>query len=362
MVNRWLIFILLLCFSIRGATQVSMAIQVPPSGIMQKSQLWNLVAVSAESAPVLVYLRLTLLSTKDNTPLMTATTKDFLLSKGAKHIGKEEVAPVQYNYSSAAFNADLDPNGLLPAGNYLACYTLIPVQGKGGGLAEECIPVEVAPLSPPQLNMPLDKDTITTGYPQFSWLPPMPLNMFNDLAYDLLVTEVFPGQSASESIQNNIPVYSEGNLRTMVNMFPASNKALDTSKWYAWRIVANNNHQLVAQSDIWMFRVAGPQVPANAITAKSFMLVRPVGEAGGINYVNSDSVGIKFYSFNGPYNTSVRITRTNGTLVREMTAAVAYGDNYFRYPLGSAFEKGTVYRIEVIDSELKSYTALFSIL
>lgn len=359
---RWL-FLLFVLLSSAVQAQVSMAVQVPPTGVLQKNQLWNLVLVSTADQPVTAFLRLTLLSTKDNTPLMTAETKDFLLTKGAKQISSNEVSPVQYNYLSAAFNADRNPNGMLPVGNYLACYTVLKAEGEiVVELAEECIPVEVEPLSPPLLNTPFDRDTVPTPYPQFTWLPPTPLSLFNDLSYDMLVTEVLPGQSPLESIQQNIPVYNVGNLRTMVNLYPASNKALDTAKWYAWRIIAKNNNQLVAQSEVWLFRVAGLPLPAQSVTGQNYLLLQRTEDAGGVSFINRDSLGVKYYSFDSVHQATLRITKPDGTVVREIVTKVLSGNNYFRYPLGRSFEKGIVYRVEMVDTDLKKHSALFSIL
>jgi hypothetical protein len=363
MYSKWVFLLFLLCLASVGRAQVSLAVQVPPTGVLQKSQLWNLVLVSTADQPVTAYVKLTLLSTKDNTPLMTAITKDFLLTKGAKQLSNNEVSPVQYNYFSAAFNADRNPNGLLPVGNYLACYTVLKSDGELSiEMAEECIPVEVEPLSPPLLNTPFDRDTVANGYPQFTWLPPTPLGLFNDLSYDMLITEVMANQSATESIQQNIPVYSAGNLRTLVNLYPASNKALDTAKWYAWRVIAKNNNQLVAQSEVWVFRVASLQPPAVDLLSKNYLLLQRQEEAGGVSQIKGDSLGIKYYSFEKQRQALVRITKADGTVIKEVNQQVGYGDNFFRYPLGNAFEKGQMYRIEITDSDRKRYTASFSIL
>src|SRR5436190_811787 len=80
------------------------------------------------------------------------------------------------------------------AGRYQACYTVVNAQKGELTLVENCITVNVDPLSPPLLNTPADEDKLLTAYPQFTWLPPTPIGLFNDLGYAMVLVEVFPGQ------------------------------------------------------------------------------------------------------------------------------------------------------------------------
>lgn len=238
------------------AQQVNMTIQVPPTGVMLKNQLWNLLLVNSGNAPVTVFVGLSLLSTADNQPVMTAVTKPILLPKGAKQLTASDVAPVNYTYLSSAFNADMNPNGLLPVGNYVACFTVyMQVYELRTTLAEDCVPVEVQPLNPPQLNTPADESVLDMQYPQFTWLPPMPLQLFNNLQYDFILVAQQPGQSAVQAIQQNIPVFNTHTSSASFLNYPSSNAALDTGVHYAWCVVAKNNNQFVAQSEVWTFKI-----------------------------------------------------------------------------------------------------------
>ena len=143
-----------------------------------------------------VSIALTMLGARDNQPVMTALSRPIMLSKGTNLISIKDASPIQYDYLSPVFNVDRDPNGFLPVGNYKVCYTVLQGGGHGEGpFVEDCLPVEVQPLSPPQLNTPADTSTLEITYPQFSWLPAMPVSLFSNLSYDMLLVEVLPAAS-----------------------------------------------------------------------------------------------------------------------------------------------------------------------
>ncbi len=361
MYKRYTLLLSLLCVAALCRAQVTLSVQVPPTGVMQKAQLWNLVLVNTADAPVDVNIQLVLL-TNDNKPVLSATTRRITLNKGVKQIGVSDVAPVQYDYLSSVYNVDRNPDGFLPIGNFQACFTINKlVSDTRTELAEECVPVEVTPLSPPQLNTPFDRDTLSIAYPSFTWLPPTPLPLFSDLSYDLVLVEMQPGQSAEQAIQQNIPLYTAGNVDNLSLLYPTSNKALDTARWYAWRIVAKNNHQLVAQSEVWTFTVRGPQTAAVTPVTTNYILLRKGQQASGINTVSNRLLGLKYYSFDAPHEGLVRILNSDGTVVQEIKQHLVYGDNFLSYKLGGAYAKNKVYRAEIIDLQNGRYTVLFQL-
>ncbi|MDI9363593.1 MAG: hypothetical protein QM541_01485 [Flavobacterium sp.] len=340
-----------------------MAVQVPPTGVMQKNQLWNLVLVSTSNNPIIVRIKITLLSTNDNSPVMSAVSRTFSLTKGAKQIGSNDVMPIQYNYLSAIFNVDRNPNGFLPIGNYLACYTVTKIIGDAvSELSEECLPVEVAPLSPPLLNTPFDKDTLTTSYPIFTWLPPAPLNLFSDLSYDMSLVEVQPGQAATQAIQQNIPIYTTNRLTTPTNAYPASNKALDTSKLYAWRIAANNNGQLVAQSDVWTFRLKNHDTELNKISSNNtYALLRD--DYTGTYSVSNRLLYVKYESLNNTSSHKLQFTDAeNNSNIQQEERMINQGENYLTFKLSNTFKEGKTYVLTILDSNNKQHFLRFSLI
>lgn len=250
----WLILLLL---SFRAGAQVSMTALVPPAGVIQKAQLWNILLISASDAPVKVRVALRLMDSKTNEPILTGITRVIMLQKGAKQLQADDVMPVQYEYLSPA--ADRSVNGLLFAGNYIACYTVLIDDNKTAeGQREDCIPFTIEPVSPPLLNQPAQGSVLESRLPQFTWLPPAPLNLFHDLNYDMAVMEVRANQSPEEAVQQNIPVFRTTRLKEMFINYPSSAVALDTGKLYAWSVTARNGSLFAAQTEVWTFRIGNP--------------------------------------------------------------------------------------------------------
>ena len=294
--------------------QVTMVLQVPPTGVMMKSQLWNMALVSTGTVATSVTIQLTLIDAKDNQPLMTAQTGPLLLNKGANAITANVVGPVQYNYLSSVFNVDRNPNGFLPVGDYKACYSVIARLHGSAPLAEDCIPVEVRPLSPPQLNTPADTSVLQTAYPQFTWLPPAPANLFSNLEYEMLIVKVLPGQGPYEAIQQNVPMYNIGNYRDAVEQYPASNAPLDTATTYAWRVIAFNEGQFIDQSEVWTFKIASKNPPVVlAPPDGNYIPLRKSNEApAGVYTVTGTVIGIKYYSYEKDHAATVSFYDADG--------------------------------------------------
>lgn len=252
------LYLVLSVLALRAVAQVSMTVQLPPAGVLQKAQLWNIVLVSASNNPENVRITLRLMDAQTNQPVLTGITRIITLNKGAKQLRAADVMPVQYEYLNATI--DRSVNGLLSAGNYIACYSLMVIADKMGNQpGEDCIPFVIEPVSPPLLNTPANKSMLESRLPQFTWLPPAPVNLFTDLNYEMVLTELHPGQSPEEAIQQNIPVYRAPRLKNMFVNYPAGAVALDTAKQYAWTVTARNGSLYAAQTEVWTFRVKGVQ-------------------------------------------------------------------------------------------------------
>ena len=340
--------------------QVNITMQVPPTGIMQKSQLWNFLLVHTGEMPMNVSVQLSLSPVNDNTPVLTASTRVFTLTKGARLISSKDAAPVRYNYLSSAVS-DRSPDGFLPIGNYMACYVVYSHKGEIQiEIAEDCVPIEIAPIAPPLLNMPEDNAVIETQYPQFNWLPPSPIQLFSDLSYDVVVVEILPGQSANDAIQQNMPAYQLGNHRAIFSNYPSSFHPLDTSKMYAWRVVAKNNGQFAAQSETWTFKVA-PEKRSIPVPRNGNYILLGNSRMSGVNNIPDNVLGLKYYSFDKTHDGIIRFYDPEGKMVKEITHQLVYGDNYLAFRLTGAFEAKKIYLVEVADSRNVKHTALFRI-
>ncbi len=355
------IFLLITTVTANIFAQVTISLQVPPTGVMQKSQLWNMVLVNTSETPLRLYVGLSLLSAKDNRPVMTATTRAFILAKGAKQLSLSEISPIQYNFLSSVFDVDRSPDGLLPIGNYKACYTVYRTEKtEQTPLAEDCLPVEVQPLSPPLLNTPADADTISTPYPQFTWLPAIPVNLFSNLNYDLILVEVLPGQTKGEAIQKNLPLFNMGYCKTPFNNYPASNKSLDTGRLYAWKIIAKNEDDFVAESETWTFRIKPVNKVLVPVPTESYAVLD--NELEGVYQVKGERLLVKYYSFEKSDTSNIFFVDQAGQIIYQQKQILVTGDNYMSFSIGKRFEPGKQYQLLLIGLDNKKHVLNFTIL
>lgn len=238
-----------------GDAQVQLTPQVPPQGLTVKNQLWNVSVVNTSGHDITAKLQLIMTDQSNKQQVFTAVTRNFNLPKGIKQLKTADILPIDYTVANTLYNIDINPNGFLPVGNFVFCYAIILQDGSKEMVGEECVEAQVEALAPPMLISPSDNDQLEIPSPLFVWSPPAPGNMFTNLQYELRVTEVLGTQTAGDAIQQNIPLLLQQNIFTTNFQYPLSLPKLDTSKLYAWQIVAKNNTTPVGTSEAWLFRL-----------------------------------------------------------------------------------------------------------
>lgn len=251
-------FLLMVIYFV-GNAQVVMNLQLPPAGLTAKEQLWNLSLVNSGQNPLRIQLEMQLNDASGNQRVLTAVTREIVLEKGVRQIRYADIQPITYNVVNPSYSVDASPSGLLPIGVFNICYTVYSSDAHGERMSDECETVEVEPVSPPSLLIPEDQEETEITRPQFSRIPPAPVQLFSRLSYDVVVVEVLPTQSPTDAIARNIPVLLLSDVRINNAAYPSAVKELDTARTYAWRIKANSNGMPVANSETWTFRVIAPQ-------------------------------------------------------------------------------------------------------
>ena len=362
MYKKKLFLCLLVLVSFASRAQISMTLQIPPVGVLVKNQLWNMLLVNTGRSGVSVRISMVLLDSKTNQPVLTGTTLPLILGKGARQIQAKDLGPIEYTYNGPVIPADRDANGMLPVGNYQACYTVFSGI-KDGPVAENCIQLAVDPLSPPLLNTPPDEGSSYTASPQFTWLPPTPIGVFSDLSYDLVLVEVLPGQGKADAIEQNIPVYTGGFIKNLYLNYPSSYRNLDTAKLYAWRIVAMNNNQPAAMSDIWTFRVVTPPKPSLNIEHTAYLDLK----RGLDPSVASANGSLKFTYENVPADTVVHfmissIQEPGNPIVQKGELPLERGRNLLEIPLpvSSGYKQNKIYLFQFMNSRNETWTLKFT--
>lgn len=340
--------------SLCAEAQVTVNVQLPGGGMVQKDQLWNLVVVNNNNTTIEVVVSLDIQDAVTGQTVLSAVGRGFMLGKGVKVINIRDVQPVQYNYIATELNGTY-----IPLGNYIACYRVSKKDIRPETAADECVRLNIVPLSPPLLNTPADRSVSETSYPQFSWSPPAPMDMFSNLNYDLVVAEIQDGQSAAEAVLYNTPVYTTTNVKTAFASYPSGFSKLKSGQQYAWQVTARNGLNYSAQTEVWSFAVKQQDsVKADASSSEYVLLGN--GQSG-ISYITGNVLKLKFYSFEKKYKGVLRITDDKGKLITLTKEEIVYGDNFITLKLNNKFEKEIIYKIQITDTQKGMYSSRFII-
>lgn len=251
------LLIIVTVFATYAKAQVLVNIQVPSTGIMQKSQLWNLSLTNTSAVPLSIHIELMMIERSNSQQVLSASTPVIVLPVGFTQITNSILQPIQYNLLSSAYVMDANPAGLLPIGDFEVCYNILNHYSDAvDRIAEQCQDILIEPIAPPLLMLPSDQSTADQKNPLFTWLAPMPSFLFTQLKYDLDIVEVMSFQTATDAMQQNIPILQQKGIAGTSLLYPAGNAyQLQPQKQYAWRIIARNNEALVSQSEVWSFKV-----------------------------------------------------------------------------------------------------------
>lgn len=193
--------------------------------------------------------------------VVTSKSTQFTLSSGVVNYNKFSMGPLtplQNTLSMQPKYSTIAQNGILPAGNYHASYTL-------GGYNQQNIYMvfpstdvsfTVEMLFPPSLLTPFDNDTIDTRNPIFAWAPAFTNGQ--RISYDIEVAEQLPGQSPEQSLNANPAYYRQENLLTTSVTYPYAAKQLKTNQWYAWRVIAKIGDIPASRTESWRFIIKEP--------------------------------------------------------------------------------------------------------
>jgi hypothetical protein len=351
------VVIILLFINYWSIAQVTMQPLLPQVGLFQKSQLWNILAINNTPTPLQCYLVLSLQDRQSGTEVMSATSSTFTIEKGSKELNTASLTPIQYTYFS--FLGD-KINDFLPVGNYMACYTLTGVGHESGQLSEECVPFDVEPLSPPSLIIPSDSSVLQVQPTQFTWQPPAPLTMFQQLHYELLIAEIMPGQKPEEAIELNAPFYVDLNVTGSVMNYTGTYPSFEQGKWYAWEVVAQDGQNYAAKTQVWDFMINRNSIQVQIPTIMPYATLKRNLEAGAVtckgdlrvkydNEINDKTVTYKINALNNADNKVAK----SGTL------QLKPGENFIDIPLQNNLNFNKTYLFQLINSRSENWNVKF---
>jgi hypothetical protein len=214
------------------------------------------------------------------------------------------------------------------------------------------------------LISPADSEKVELPRPVFTWTPPMPGSLFGHLFYDWELVEVQGLQTGPEAIQQNVPVLYRGNIQGTSFPYPMSAPTLDSTKIYAWRIVAKNNGEPVATSEVWNFTLR--RTPAETSTPNAagygrlslenndaFVICHGQLSYAFLNEKNVHSAAIAVFDITGGSHKPVRLDID--------TCALHFGNNLNRLDLRSTagMTNGHFYQFELTDADNRRWYLKF---
>jgi hypothetical protein len=344
--------------------QVTINLQLPPVGIVQKSQLWNLSLINTGSSAVVVKLNMVMIDVATGQSVLSASTNTINLPQGSRLLQYIELLPITYTVLNSNYNVNPASNGFLPVGNFNVCYQVMK-QGVESfqAVSEECVSIEIEPLSPPYLTLPADESEIEQERPFFSWLPPNPVSLFNNLSYSFRLVEVLPNQRSSEAVQQNIPLVFRQFVTGNTFNYPNANPKLDTAKTYAWQVTANNNNLHIANSEIWTFKIKpnsldnvkpladAPFYKLKMDVGTSYFICNGALRYEYINDLNDKQVTVQIYDISN---------RSKKQLIKEYAENLKDGQNLVIVDLKEdGLKKGHIYLMELINTHNEAWTCSF---
>lgn len=341
-------FLPIVCFS-----QVNISMQPPNGSLVQKDQLWNLVVVNTDATRSVI-IRLAVRDALTGELLLSATTTEFNLVKGMNSVSGNRLQPIMYNSTSSFDKA------YLPLGSYIACYQVSGADKDiGKPLGEECVKLDITPLSPPLLVLPENDSKISSRLPQLIWVSPTPVNLFQQLNYDLILTEVLSGQKPAEAIQQNIPVYVQHGITNQFLNYPSSATKLDSGKLYAWQITANDGLRYVAKSETWAFSVSSSDSSRSITQFAEYIELNNSNST--IYNVRGEELRLKYFSFDPEYTSNIQVSERRGKVLYTRKLKIKPGENFITVSLPRNIKGNTVYTLKLTAAHNKISKLFFTL-
>jgi len=341
--------------------QIVITPQLPPAGLIQKSQLWNIILINNSGYAQQAQIQMSLTDRTTGQKLMVGSSRSVLIPKGATPFREADLGPIQYNYSAGYASIDRNLGNLLQAGGYIVCYTVLSNKGEAVSISEDCVSMDIEPLMPAQLLSPADTSVIETNYPAFNWIPPAPVNMFSDLTYEMILVEVKKDQNPYDAVQRNAPVFWQQYLTNPFLVYPSSINALKPGKKYAWQIVVNNNKTYVQKTQAWSFSIKNDST-AIVIDANVFPQLNKGFTAysyickGNMNFEYNNETGDSLVTIN-----MYDLQNNPKTKIESRRIAMKAGQNFIDFKLETTglYKDMHLYLLEIANSRNEFWNLKF---
>ncbi len=177
--------------------------------------------------------------------LVVETNKDVAiqtLSFGTETFLAEDIIPYSaLEFRKSSFEKQIVQTGMLPAGIYDFCVSIIDLDGRPISNPEKiCQPMVITAYQMPELLTPLNAEEIEAQLIPtviFRWTPLTPMPPADEgVKYIIAVTPVEDGQSPTQAFHVNYPIIEEEVITGTQFMWPSSIDAPEEITQYVWSI------------------------------------------------------------------------------------------------------------------------------
>jgi hypothetical protein len=179
-------------------------------------------------------------------------TAEFSVLPGSNPIPVSATRAASVNFASNRLGQLTAASRSFPEGDYDYCFALNYVHSDNPP-EEQCFSYTLAPFAELNLIDPYNKDKICDKRPLLTWEPLIP--GVPGSYYQLVLTEIQKGQSATEAMNYNLPLINQSNILSPILPYPSIAQELVNKKRYAWQVTAYKDQTILNRSDIWEFVV-----------------------------------------------------------------------------------------------------------
>ena len=278
--------------------------------------------------------------------------KDALLSKITFNqyplvIGRNSLSlssPNQIKYTNHFLSQMLMQDILNKHGEYEICIEIYS-EDENTLYASQCFPFIINPPIPIELNSPENKSVLMTTRPDLSWIPPAPT--YPNTNYHLVLVEKPINTTCTEAMNMLNPIINKKDIRSTQIAYPSESPSLETGKQYCWRVSAQDLNSEYSRSEEWIMEVGnderGGSIPLiDDINNKHIVLQRKTFNFKIDHRENTKKLEI-FVK-----------TKDEKIIKLENDIFLNYGMNTIELD-NAKFQKGVIYKIEVLNLNNKNY-------
>lgn len=251
------LFIIFISILENGFSQNLIINQFPIAGnTLKLSELWNISLINVSGTNQSVFFNVSV-TEKTLGNVLNATSSPVLINNGSRNLQGRFLEPISYDIRNDGVTLSVRRTGSLPDGEYTICIEALNSNTQEI-LASACQEHTVSTALAPILFSPYDASDVYDNIIVWSWFMQPELSSGEKVVCDLVVVELFDGQTPEEALKVNPPVIVRPNLTTAQWQTNFATRNLIAGRTYVWKVIAKAGEKVINESEIWRFKFNEP--------------------------------------------------------------------------------------------------------